>query len=266
MKQSDMPPFPPEGPDAALLMDYLDGAVSPTVRSAIERWLAAHPEQAAELADLAETRQWLHAQPPVPLPAGPVVLTAPAPRPARRWRLPLQVAAALLLLTLAAGLGGLRLSTGQGELRIGFGPPPAAAPAPAGLTEATLQAALAQQRDSLYLVLSRLEAQWQQQPPPAPVPAPAVARLDPAQLEDLRASILAENTRRMAELLTVSQAYQQEATEDLLRQFSAYLQQQRSQDLELISLALNDIVETSGRQQQETTWLLSELLAQLQAP
>ncbi|RMG76052.1 MAG: hypothetical protein D6722_00005, partial [Bacteroidetes bacterium] len=153
---------------------------------------------------------------------------------------------------------------GEGEVRIGFGPPPVVAPSPDQLTQADLEAALARQRDSMDLALSRMESLLSQRP--APQPTPAFTRLDPSQLETLREELLAENTRRMAELLTVSQAYQQEATEDLLRQFSFYLEQQRTQDLELINYALNDLAETSGRQQQETAWLLGELMAQLQAP
>jgi anti-sigma factor RsiW len=64
------PPTPPE-PRPEHLAAYADGELSPAARAAVERWLAAHPEAAADLHDQYEYgpgnwELWFRADPPQP--------------------------------------------------------------------------------------------------------------------------------------------------------------------------------------------------------
>lgn len=84
---------------------YVDGALDPARRQAVEAWLAAHPEDAARVADWLEQNRALHMafdcvlNEPLPI---ELVRAASARRPAAaRWR-----AAAAVLAFAAVGLSG----------------------------------------------------------------------------------------------------------------------------------------------------------------
>jgi hypothetical protein len=64
-------------------------------------------------------------------------------------------------------------------------------------------------------------------------------------------------------MMQFSMNYQEEQTEKLLVEFSEYLNQQRIQDLELIEMAMNQIVNKTDLQQQETEYLLTQLITGL---
>ncbi len=103
--------------DPGLIASYLDGALRPAEREAVEAWLAATPEAAETLVS---AREVLRDQTPVAVPdavlaAGRAALaseTAPAPVPARETRSAISgvfrwfewsVAAAMLMLVCVAG-------------------------------------------------------------------------------------------------------------------------------------------------------------------
>jgi putative zinc finger protein len=149
-------------PWTARLSDYLDGGLSETERSALERHLAACPACTAAVAQLGAVRERARALPDT-LPSTDLwpgiaarIAQAPQPRidapPARRWTFSLpQLAAAALAIGLASGGGAwlaARHTAATPPLPVASGPAPSLAPPvptelPAGLGGAKYAAAVA---------------------------------------------------------------------------------------------------------------------------
>ena len=83
------------------------------------------------------------------------------------------------------------------------------------------------------------------------------------QLAQLKTDIGDANYEMVVNMLSETQQYQQAYTEQLLTDFSQFLEQQRQQDLKLMEVAFNHIIEQNDIQQEETKYLLTELRAQL---
>ncbi|MEL6852834.1 MAG: hypothetical protein AAFP92_30265, partial [Bacteroidota bacterium] len=88
--------------------------------------------------------------------------------------------------------------------------------------------------------------------------------LEEDQMADLKAEITEANYRLMVDMMGQAQKYQQAYTQEILKEFSAYLDRQRRQDLELMEVAFNQIIEQNDEQQEETHYLLTELMTQIQ--
>jgi hypothetical protein len=106
-------PDPKEATEARLCA-YLEGELAPADRAEIERHLTANPQHKQLLADLAKTREWVRAIPPVRAPVDfaesfqsgverqMLLDETAAARPAQRWQQWLPLAAVVLLVI---GLG-----------------------------------------------------------------------------------------------------------------------------------------------------------------
>ena len=68
-------------------------------------------------------------------------------------------------------------------------------------------------------------------------------------MADLKAEITEANYRLMVDMMGQAQEYQQAYTQEILKEFSAYLDRQRRQDLELMEVAFNQIIEQNDEQQ-----------------
>jgi len=59
--------------------------------------------------------------------------------------------------------------------------------------------------------------------------------------------------------------YQRSYSEQVLQDFAQYLNTQRTHDLQMISVALRDILQQNDVQQQETELLLAQLITHIQS-
>ena len=88
--------------------------------------------------------------------------------------------------------------------------------------------------------------------------------LGESQLAGIRRDLLQENYRMMTELIHLSERSQQNYTEQMLAQFSTYMERQRTEDLEMLSFALNDVLSFNDQKAKETENLLTQLISHIQ--
>ena len=80
------------------------------------------------------------------------------------------------------------------------------------------------------------------------------------QFASIRKELLRENYQLMTDLMEYAAEYQRNYNEQMLGEFATYLNTQRSEDLQMISLALQEILQQNDIQQQETEILLGQLI------
>lgn len=261
------------------LMDYLYGEMAPEEIRGFEQTLEKDPALQAELKQL---RQMQHLMPgwkdrQVP---SPTLVIAPRKGGWRSWLDSswVKAAAAILLLMGMAAAMGMYVQWDKNTLSIGFG----AAPDPADeLRQEWLQAQAQQQQEmqawmrqqwqaertrteqELGLLksgisgqLATLEREMRRQTSPR-------EGLNPAQLAALRKDLLDENYQMLTQLVALSQNQQKAYTEALLADFSSFLERQRTEDLRLMAVALNDVLEQNHIQQSETEQLLAQLITEI---
>lgn len=260
-------------PDEATLIDYLYGELDAERRAQVEAYLAVNPEAAAELADMEELREWVQEAKPQEeaLPTLRISLTPPAPRTSwwqSRW---LQAAAVGLLLMLTAAALDLRLEIKDRQMTLAFGPTvPTELPSAPPVIDTTLRPLLwqlAQRQDSLTEALAESEAREQRQFMRIAQRMQSLGTqtitLDPSQLGMLRTELVAENARLVEDLVRRNQNEHLDLTADMLSQLAEYLEDQRTQDLELMAIALRNVWLRQDEQHQETELLLTQLIEQV---
>ncbi|MEM6633394.1 MAG: hypothetical protein AAF694_27220 [Bacteroidota bacterium] len=128
-----------------------------------------------------------------------------------------------------------------------------------GLLSAQLDAqedSLSQQLESLYLqVDQRLKSQQNRKQSLS-----QEVYLSEDQFRSIRKELLRENYQLMTDLMEYAAEYQRAYNEQMLGDFAQYLNTQRSEDLQLISLALQEILQQNDIQQKETEILLGQLI------
>ncbi len=265
------------------LISYLYGELSADEVQELKDKLAKEQTLSDELKDLQDLRTMLSQMDDEPL-KQPLVLATSDPIDWKKWfQNPwLQAAVVALLLMLTAALVNLRINIAPNELRVQFGSP---LPEQTSLTQHQLDTLLQLQRQQLVQTVA-MELAIQQDSLQRNIAAidqhmdmkwddlnntindlrqkEDTLRLSDSQLRKLQGLLMRENYQMLTDLVEYSHQYHREYTTQLVADFARYMEQQRVQDLEMISLALNDILEQNDVQQQETEYLLSTLISYVQ--
>lgn len=254
-----------------IIISYLYGELSEEESREVRAYLDDHPEAAAEMADLGAVRGFLgeakasEAVPPLVLNLAPDV--SPRPWWTHKW-VP-AVAAALALLLLFAGLD-LRVRWQPGELSFSLGEPrgiqipqvvayePDTSLRPLLRQMTARQDELSEQLAQQQTRNERLAQLIAQQPKAEVNPA-----LSEEQLAALRQQLLSENRRLMQQLVAQSEERSVVHTAELMEDFALYLQEQRTQDLQLMTQAFNQVLYRQDAQREETEELLAMLITQV---
>jgi len=183
---------------------------------------------------------------------------------------------------LTAALINLRISVAPNELRVQFGTPQ---PNRNTLTQAQWDSLQhVQQQQTIALLSQQLNSQqnpwkqdfsemnrdlnqkWEQltQTVQTLENRNDTLHLSERQLHMLRNQLMRENYQMLTDLVEYSHEYHREYTTQLVAEFARYMEEQRVQDLEMVSVALNEILEQNDIQQQETEYLLSRLISYVQ--
>ena len=265
-----------------LLMAYLYQELDGEALADFEQHLHQHPELQAELQALTGTRQlmekWNDHEVEVPIMMVPGETQQPGPAFLQRgW---VRTAAVILLMLGSSALTAMWMqhssSVGQGLHAQGE--------ANAGSTYVTqkqfqqqqkqmqnwLQQSLFQQQDSMYRMMSSMNASMMQeiqglrQTPAQAVDPTQLVELNDQQFQILRTEIIEENYQMLTDLLNESHRYQQEYTKNLLGNFASYMEEQRTEDLQRISYGLEYLKEHGDQRHQETELFLTQLVANIQ--
>ena len=269
-------------PTESSFISYLYGEMPAKEKKQMEAWLTAHPEKADELKQMGQARsimQQLEDQ-SVSVPLNLLVQENQSGNNKVWWQTwSVRAAAIGMLLMLTAYFTNLNIQWKDQHLLISFGDAPQLLNAEDVLNsqraflaeESRVRNDWQQQQDSLnqqwgaqLVALSeqlgeidmktqRLNARQSSQ----------TASLTTAQIDQLKKELIESNYQLMTDLLLDASRYQKDYTEQLLTEFSRFIEQQRLQDLQLMELALNNVLEQADEQQQNTEIMLAEIITQM---
>jgi len=263
-------------PDESTLMAYLYGELNEKETERLEDYFQQHPEERAKLRGLAEVREVMsHAQDKEVI-APPVFVEDNAIRPlwhSSYFRVSLGIAASILFLLTAGKLLGPEINYSKGELRISFGknaeqPEPQAPPS--GLTEEKvnelISSSLAKNNESI--AASRTEDQKKLMQTLVDFNSKkmdaltnAVSQASQEQVRSFVSNLQDQNLKLMKDYFQLSTVDQKKYMENMLVDFSNYLQEQRKQDLQFVQAKVSSLEKNNNQFKQETEQILTSLIS-----
>jgi chemotaxis protein histidine kinase CheA len=259
-------------PDEATMIAYLYGELGDTERRQVEEYLQHHPEEKNRMQDWSFTRSALAGIADKEVIAPPIVLDEPKQVPLwreRPVRMSLGIAASLILFLVAARLLGASATVSSGELRIGFGPVEKPAPS---LTKDEVSAMI---NTSLQGNNQVLQAAWSDERKAVEASIQQNLKVNSGKIDRLMqaaseasedqvrkfvSQMQNDNLKLMKDYMQLSASGQKEYIESLLVDFSAYLQEQRKQDLQMLQAKVNKVEYNTDQFKQETEQILTSLI------
>jgi hypothetical protein len=210
-----------------LFMDYLYGEMDSTAKADFEQYLNDHPELRTELNELHETADLLNFMPAEQSEEDLLILPMPEEGQSgrvlpffSRWNSLAGAAAAMLIFFFGVLAGNVNIATDEGQLAISFGTP-----------------------ETKPEVIE-----------------PAEPTFTVGQVEQIITQLQTDQEARMNQLLSTLQADQQQQLQATLTDFADYLNQQRNEDLRLISLGFESLEESTYDKFRRTDEVLGSLI------
>jgi len=251
-------------PDESTLIAYLYGEeISEKEKTKLENYFRQHPEELAKLRALDELREVMsHAQDKEVI-APPVFVDDTNTRSlwqSSYFKISLGIAASILFLLVAGKMLGPEISYSQGELRISFGEKKTEQPVALAnintLTEEKVKelisASLASNNETQKSV--RIEDQkklmqsiMDMSSKKMDVLTETASLASRDQVQSFVASLQEQNLKLMKDYFQLSSTEQKKYMENMLTDFSSYLQEQRKQDLQLVQSQMNYLEKNSNQ-------------------
>lgn len=265
-------------PDETLLMAYLYDELVAEEKRKVEEYLAANPQAAQELSHLQQLRKNLSALQDKEVIVPPLVWSGSG---RRVWQAPYfktiaGIAASLALLFVTAWFTNLRVTVSGSELRLGFGKsmtPATSNTVTAGEVQQMIEASLRENNNRLALGWNAAEqrlAESVRQSLASQASAgreelvKQVARATDEQIRMYVNTLQEENTRMIKDYLTLTASEQHQVIEELLVDFSKYLNQQRLTDLQMLQTRLTNIEQNTDLFKQETEQILTSIITSVE--
>ena len=268
-------------PNEADWMAYLYGELEGVERERMEKLLAESAEARTELENFRMLQKLLQTVEDKEVIAPPIVVDGGKQR--SLWNYPyaktiLSIAASIVLLMVVGRITNTSISTDDTGLHISFGEQKPITPA---VTEPLLTQAEVQQM--INASLSQNNTDWEsslaenRQQIDASIRKslananPSRERLDELvkqvatasseQIQGYVVSLQNENMKMMQNYMQLTSTEQKDYMEDLLVDFSKYLQQQRNDDLRLLQTKITDVEQNSNLFKAETEQILTSLIS-----
>ena len=263
-------------PDESALVAYLYGELTGAEKESVERYLAETPEARVELEKLQQVRKLLGEVQDKEVIAPPIGFDNGGSRFALftpHIRTILGIAASLVLILVAGRLTGVQINASGQELRISFGEPATqeepAPPVSATEVRQMINSSLAENntvlREGWQRSQEALDASIRENL------AQNSSRIDKLlsktssaskqQISDFAASMQARNMQMIQDYYKLTANEQKQYLEELLVDFSKYLQQQRNDDLMIMQSRMNSIEQNTDIFRQETEQILSSIIS-----
>lgn len=270
-------------PDESTLISYLYGELDAKETAKLQEYFLSHPEELSRLHQLTEVRSVLKVAEDQEVIAPPIFMDGRS-QASRFWqsgyvKTILSIAASFLLLLVAARLIGPEISYSKGELRISFKeatpieqPVMQSDPLPS-LTSHEVQAMI---NTSLVKNNELISSEWEINNKKIQSSLQNNLTSNSAKIDELMkvasqasqdqvrtfvAGLQQDNLQLMKDYMTLSTKDQQVYVENLLVDFSKYLQEQRKQDLMLFQTRMSSIEKNTDQFKQETEQILASIIA-----
>lgn len=270
-------------PDEKDWMAYLYGELEGEEKKRFDQYLLTNKEAQQELAKYQGLRSLMASVDDKEVIAPPLVL---GDGKQRFWDTPyiktiLSIAASLLLVILVGRMAGIQMSIGEREFRLSFGAPakqadPETTPSPqndAGLTPEQVQQMI---NASLQHNNVAIEENWKQNEEKLTASirknlennsnridqlVREASTASQSQIRQYVVSMQAENMQMVKDYFQLTATDQKKYIEGLLVDFSQYLQQQRTNDLQLVDTRLKSLEQNTNIFQQETEQILTSIIS-----
>jgi hypothetical protein len=263
-------------PDESVLMAYLYGELDADEMKRVEEYLLANPEALKEIQELVLVQKGLSTLTDREVIPPPIIWEPAAHRfwQTTYFKILTGIAASIIIILGTGWLTGLTIRAGDGELHIGFGiRPPQTAPLTAEEVQRMISESLTENNRVLAsgwaTTEQRLSESIRQSLAGAALNnrqalVKQVATATQDQVREYVAALQEENARMMKNYLTLSANEQQQVIEELLVDFSRYLNQQRSNDLLELQQRLTSIEQNTDLFKQETEQILTSIIASVE--
>lgn len=268
-------------PNEADWMAYLYGELEGVEREHMENYLAENVEARKELENLKTLQKLMHTVKDKEVIAPPIVMEGHKQR--NLWDYPyaktiLSIAASLLLLMIAGRVTNTTISTDTTGLHISFGEPKKADPISTEpmLTQTEVQqminaslsqnnsaweASLTSNRQQIDESIRKSFATSNKNNERLDALVKEVATASQEQIQRYVVSLQNENMKMMQNYMQLTSTEQKDYMENLLVDFSKYLQQQRNDDLRLLQTKITDVEQNSNLFKAETEQILTSLIS-----
>ncbi len=264
-------------PDEATLIAYLYGELEPAEQLKIEEYLQKNPEEKKRMEDLSFARTVLSSVQDKEVIAPPIILGEELKVKTPFWkenyfRMPLGIAASLLIFLIAAKLVGLSLTYTPGEVKIGFGEKVKPVQEPS-LTEQQvgemIHSTVASNNEILKaswmedrkLLEQSIQKNLNSNSSKIDKLMQTASAASQEQVKQFVGQMQNDNLKLMKDYMQLSSTGQKEYIENLLVDFSKYLQEQRKQDLQFLQARVNRVEQNTDLFKQETEQILTSLIS-----
>ncbi len=260
-------------PDESVLIAYLYGELNEKETEKLKAYFQLHPEELEKLHALEEVRAVIgHVQDKEVI-APPIFMDDERVRPLWRspyFKLAMSIAASLLFLLVAGKLVGPEINYSKGELRISFGQKAEQIAPPTDLTEQKvnelISASLTKHNETLAAARTDDQKKLMQtlvdfNSKKIDAMTKNVSQASQEQVRSFVANLQEQNLKLMKDYFQLSATDQKKYTEKLLVDFSAYLQEQRKQDLQFVQNKMNYLEMNNNQFKQETEQIITSLIS-----
>jgi hypothetical protein len=262
------------------LMDFLYGELEGAEKEKVEKYLLENPQARLELEQLRNVRALLSQVKDKEVIAPPIFVGDSKRH--SLWQTPyfktvVSIAASLILVILVGRFSGLQIHYGERELRIGFGKEEQVIPMEEVTSTAALSAAEVQTMINASLNQNNevMQTSWKQTQQGLDASITRNLAINSGKIDKLvrEASVNSqeqfkqfvsgmqtENLQLVKNYFKLSGDQQKQHIESLLVDFSKYLQQQRTDDLQLVQTRLNSLEKNTNVFKQETEQILTSII------
>ena len=260
-------------PDESTLVAYLYGELNEKETKKLEDYFQQHPDELAKLRGLSEVREVMGQAQDKEVIAPPIFVGDAGIRPlwhSNYFRVSVGIAASILFILVAGKFLGPEINYSKGELRISFGKKTEQQAPPSGLTEEKvnelISSSLAKNNESI--AASRTEDQKKLMQTLVDFNSKkmdaltkTVSQASQEQVRSFVSNLQDQNLKLMKDYFQLSTADQKKYMENMLVDFSNYLQEQRKQDLQFVQAKVNSLEKNNNQFKQETEQILTSLIS-----
>jgi hypothetical protein len=266
-------------PDERDFMAYLYNEMESPEKEKFERYLLENPEAQKNLAGFQRLSHMMGAVKDKEVIAPPIVIGDVNPK--FNWNAPylktiLSIAASLILIILVGRVAGIQASFAGNEFKLSFGEPKETqviheTPS-SSLTAQEVQTMI---NSSLNQNNLAMQTNWKQTQDKLDASVRTNLAVNSAKINELVqqastasqdqirqfvAGMQSQNSQVMKDYFQLTSTEQKKYIENLLVDFSKYLQQQRTDDLQLVQSRLNNLEQNTDMFKQETEQILSSII------
>jgi len=249
-------------PDESVLISWLYGELDEAEKEKVERYFQENPEELQKVRQFGDVKDIMGTVRDKEVIAPPIILEDEGGKVVSFWRTNsfrtiATIAASFLLIMIAARLLDVNVSYSDSELRIAFGP--RSVPANSSLTSLQVQQMIdnsIQQnlddaiRTNLASNTTEIKALVKQ-----------ASDASQADIRNFVSTLQRDNLAQMRDYLQLSAADQRKYTDNLIVDFSKFLHEQRSQDLNMFQTRFSKLEQNTDELKTETEQILASIIS-----